>query len=371
MYNYTTGHSPDSLRRAIFLRVTYLTYTGLLVENISLSQLKAENAKETEEAPVVPQAADDEPAEIAAEEIPEETGELGEVELEGAEKEPVEAWLQTDEQLASDGQKKPSFRGLKNKLRKKITARDEQIEQLRAELNELKGGGQRQSQPQAQPRPIVRPKLADFEFDEARYEAATAQYQDAVIDDKLQRHAQRQAQQNRQRTQVELQNRQMATAVDQHWERAAQLVADGRIGEDVFREADASVRQSINQAMPGQGDQVTDFLLSRIGEGSEKVLVHLGRNAEPMAKLQQLLIDDPNGISAAIYLGGLKSKITSKPKARASRAPKPGSVVNGDAKLAANGSDSLKKYKAAGTDIQKRIEIKYAAKTAGVDVSNW
>ena len=86
----------------------------ICVEALTLEELRSENIAEADKAPEVPPAESDETVEAIAEEATADAGALGEAEPEETEDKPLEeAWLKSDDE--SDGQKKPSYRGLKNK----------------------------------------------------------------------------------------------------------------------------------------------------------------------------------------------------------------------------------------------------------------
>ena len=88
----------------------------------------------------------------------------------------------------------------------------------------------------------------------------------------------------------------------------------------MYQNSDLAVRQAIESVLPNQGDLVADQLISRLGDGSEKVMFYLGRNAAAKEKLKSALSNDPTGISAALYLGEVKRDIAS-PTKRKTRAP--------------------------------------------------
>lgn len=335
---------------------------------LTLEQLKAENAPEGEETEELSPETEVEELEVAAEETEEETEEAGESTEEETTEEPVEAWQQTEGQTSDDQQKKgPSFRGLKLKLKATIGKRDDEIAELRAQVNALTKGTA-QTQPQtAQPNP--RPKREDFSLDDEGYDEAVDKWNDAKLDARFASHTQQQSQTQA----VNTQQAEIEKAVDRHYEGAAKLVAEGKVTEDQYRNADEVVRSAIESVMNGQGDIISDFLISRLngsGDGSEKVWFHLGRNTEALTTLKNKIANDPNGIDAAMYLGELRAKLTSDPVKRVSQAPKPGSRIKGDAKKVTGGA-LLKKYKKAGDDVQLRINLKREAKANGEDVSNW
>ena len=334
----------------------------------TLEQLKAENADEVEVTEVLTPENEVIEAEVVAEVITEETEEAGEsVEVEAGE-ETVEAWMQTGgETLEGEQKKGPSFKGLKQKMRAKIDAKDDELSSLRAEIEALKQGGVVQPKTE-QP---ARPKRDDFAYDDSdAYDDAVDAWNDAKLDARLASHAQKQNQQQS----VSSEQASIEKSVDQHYERATQLVADGKITEEAYRAADSAVRNAIESVRPSQGDTISDYLIARLnsaGGGSEKVWFHIGNNAEALATLTSKLAGDPAGIDASMYLGSLMNKITASPAKRVSQAPAPGTTLKGDARQSISVNALLKKYKAADGDVQARIDIKRAARDAGVDTKSW
>ena len=339
------------------------------MSTMTLEQLKQENAPEDEVTDDLTPEVSAAELEVAAEETTEELEEAGEP-IEGeTEEKPVEAWMQTEGETSDDKQHKgPSFRGLKQKYRAKIDNKDDEIAKLLAENEALKNGAV-QSQPTQTAQPMPRPKREDFNFDEADYDDAVDAWNDAKLDAKLNGHVQQQTQTQQQ----DSYKQSIDNAVNQHYESAEKLVSEGRVTEDDYRNADQMVRGAIEQVIPGKGDAVSDFLISQLnssGEGSAKVWYHIGKNGAALAKLKELAAKNDNGFASAMYLGELRAKLTSDPVKRVSQAPKPGSKLKGDSKPAADGA-LLKKYKAAGNDVQARIDLKREAKRSGVDTRNW
>ena len=127
------------------------------------------------------------------------------------------------------------------------------------------------------------------------------------------------------------------------------------------------------QASQSQAIQITDQLISVLGDGSEKIMYYLGRNKNALNEFKSLLIDDGTGIKASIFLGKLQQRLLTT-KRKTSKAPPPGSDVTGDdAVSTVKASTLLKKRKAAikKGDLQAAYNVKKQAKLAGVDVSNW
>lgn len=70
------------------------------------------------------------------------------------------------------------------------------------------------------------------------------------------------------------------------------------------------------------GDSAIDHMIAAIGEGSEKVIFHLGINQTELAKVEELVRKDPSGLRAMAYIGSLNSKLqSSPPQKKISQAP--------------------------------------------------
>lgn len=341
---------------------------------MDLEELKRQNAearaKEQEAQPDSDELADVQAAEDDPNAEAESAGEAATGEESKAED--VPAWLATEEQTSESGQVPvKAYIATKEKLRGRLQAKDGEIEKLRQEIEQLKGRAAAPPSPaitgQVQPRPM--PKLDDF-YDkpdpDAAYQAAVNQWLTDNVENQLsQRLTTHQAQQQQQH-----QNQQINQALDQHYDRAAQIVADGMITADEYQGAETLLRQTVENIAPGNGDSYVNALLARMGEGSEKVVVSLARNAANLNLFRQSLIEDPTGITAAAFLGELKGKFNSVAQ-RVSRTPRPGSSLKGDG--AKDGGTAKRQYQAAhkSGNRQKAFDIKMAAKRQGVDVSQW
>ena len=218
--------------------------------------------------------------------------------------------------------------------------------------------------------PPPRPKRDDFlsaTDPDAAYDAAMEQWHDSRLDQKIDQYRQQQSHQQQQSTQQQSTQR----ALDQHVDRAAAVIAEGHLTADEWNDADDYVRRSVDAVMPGQGDDVVNQFISRLGKGSEKVMIALSRNQSYMDDFRQSLRDDSTGLSAMGYLGSLKSRFEGGAGSRTSRAPRPGTQIQGDSKPA--GGADLRAYKSAHKqgNRQKAFDIKMDAKKRGVDVSTW
>ena len=146
------------------------------------------------------------------------------------------------------------------------------------------------------------------------------------------------------------------------------------IKQEIYDKSDETVRQVIEDIIPGGGDNIFEALISKMGEGSEKVTYFIGRNK---AEFQSKLMADKTGIEAAIYLGRQLERFNnSSATKRKTKAPAPASNANGDTTVknsTVSGKAFKKKYDAlhkAGNST-KAFNIKIEAKKAGVKTSEW
>jgi hypothetical protein len=254
---------------------------------------------------------------------------------------------------------------MKQKLKGRLHDQSDELTKLREENARLKAGQQTPAQPSKPPR---RPKENDFET-LAEFDEALSEYDQKMVDYRLQTA-------NRKN---EIQRLQMATkakleeAVDGHYTRAAKLIQDNGIDTEVYQQADRTVREAMETLMPGRGEFTTDQIISVLGEGSEKVMYFLGRNKNALNELKSLLVEDPTGLRATMYLGQQRERLLNN-KQRMSKAPAPGKKVKGDAApTSAKAKSLLKKRKAAQAvgNLQAAYDIKKQAKQQGIDVSTW
>lgn len=339
---------------------------------MDLSELKAQNAKQEEAETVVS------PQEITAEAEPEaveveavESEQVAEPASDTTEETETEAWMQGDDQSSSVDEKEKKYTGsdigaakakVRAKAEKKLVAKDDEIEQLKAQLEAAK-----------QSKPVTvgaKPRRDQFYESEDQDEA----FMDALTDWKIeQAGAKQQAQTAQVQTQQQQQERQTATntAVDQHYERAAELIEKSGIAADVYQSADLKVRQMMESVYPGAGDSVTDMLISQVGEGSDKVFFNLGVNQAKLSQLESLLRADPNGMKAAVFLGKLSTEL-SAPQKRTTNAPAPATQLNGDKSGGSHGAAERKYNDALGSNnVSKAWDIKKAAKAAGANTQAW
>ena len=279
--------------------------------------------------------------------------------------EEVEAWMADGDQTPSDVPVSTHIR-MKQKLKGRLSDKNEEVERLKQENETLKAGLKTQ-EPSLESLP-KRPRENDYETLQ-EYDDAMVKFEDSMLQIRLKAANQK----------TEIQKRQNAakadleTAVDAHYGRAAKLIQDNSIDTEVYKKADLIVRETIETAMPGQGDSTADQIISVIGDGSEKVIYYLGRNKKALGKFKDLLLEDPSGLRASMFLGQQRERLLNT-KRKTSKAPAPDTDITGDdTPTSAKASAFLKKRKAAikKGDVQAAYDTKKAAKAAGVDVSNW
>lgn len=273
----------------------------------------------------------------------------------------LEPWEITEEE--GDTEKPEKSLKAKKKWKREKAEKDAELEKLKAEVEELKGGSK------TSPTNLKRPKPEDFEDDDA-YEDAREKYLLGKI--------------KAEDSQKKVQAKQKAIAdsiragVDAHNERVGEFVEEKKISPDVYSVAESTFIQSIDEVFKGNGDKAADNLLSKLGKGSEKIPYFLGRNKAKLKEFQELLREDDSGIKAAIFLGDLNRKLrggaTAKPK---SKAPKPAATANGDT-LVKSDAASEKGLKAKYDKAHKEgngslaLDIKMQAKREHkIDTSKW
>lgn len=343
-----------------------------MAEEFSLEQLKAENAKAEAKANPTPQKGETEDETEAVE--------AGSEDLTGAETgedtedtTDIDAWMQSDEDESDteghDSEKKftdSDVAAAKRNMRAKLDKKHQKREQELLDRIEALEKGQ---SPAAKPvtGAAAKPKREDFNDDDA--------FEDALIDWKLAaREAKRDAEEQRRVEQRKVKEFEDATnsAVDSHYERAAELAQKSGISADQYKAADLKVREMVEEVFPDGGDAVTDNMIAMLGKGSEKVMFNLGINKKRLGRLRELLTEDRSGLKAATYLGQLKVEI-GLPGKRRTEPPAPAGDVKGDSK----GSESVRalkrKYDAAHKrgDSQAAFDIRREARQAGANITNW
>lgn len=330
---------------------------------LTLEELKAQNAA-AEKAQAKPEAVAEVETDLElnqdeTEDQTEETKTEGESQ-EGEVKE-VEAWQAEDEPASKGGDKHKDltyddFAKMRTKLKARISEKDEEMERLKAEVQALKQGTQRPAQDVGKV-----PTLEGHDYDEAKYAAAMQAWVISQVSNvtKAQDTQSKQAQQQQA----------LQSQVESHYQRAAKLVKEFTIEPDLYQSADQSFRQTVDAAFPGHGDAMTDMLIARLGEGSEKLVYSVGRNATKREVLKAKLLEDPSGLSASVYLGGILKEV-STPVKKSTKAPAPAARAEGGESASSDTSNFKRKYEKA-SDPQSRFDIRRAAKKAGLDTSKW
>jgi len=345
----------------------------------TLAELRAENdaeeAKEAKNEETKTDTIEETATEIESVEVEttkEKTPESessAEIETEEGEETEVEAFLQTDEPASEGAEAKftdHDVAAAKRNLRAKLEKRHgSEVEQLKAENEALK----RQSAPPPNQMP-ARPTREKFDYDDDKY--------DAAVDDWNMQRTQALIQQSQQTQQSTVnqqqQEQQLTIAVDQHYERAAKLSAEHNIAPEAYHKADLAVRNTIESVVPNAGDRITDFLIAKLGEGSEKTFYNIGKNPGKLAILEGKLRSDPNGFDAMIYLTQLNTEMQGVSK-RTTLAPKPATQLKGDQSRSGNAQSRKMKEQFdkahEKNDGQGAYNLKKQAKAKGIDVSNW
>lgn len=330
---------------------------------MSLEELKRENAKAESETQDEPQLEEEETTE-AVEEPEDETVEAeGSDDTEESEEETIEAWMQSDDQTSQDGEKtvpESDLIKMRQKLRAKNREKADRIEQLEQEIEALK------AKPQQAITPTGKPKRDDFLDAEDPDEA----YFDALSDWKLSERA-KQEEQASQSRQQQAQAAKLEEQVEAHYTRAVKLLDEHKLNADVYKSADSGFRQALDEAFPGKGDMVADTFISQIGEGSEKLVMYIGNNEGRKQQLKTALSSDPSGMKAMRLMGKWETEMVA-PKTRSSKAPKPAVRVKSGETVDMS-SSMLKKYKDAhkNGNSQKAFDIKRQARSNNIDVSKW
>lgn len=351
-----------------------------MAEPMTLEQLKAENASTTEQAQepeqVEQEELQDEP-EVTEPEQQEEAKQDGETESEQDEEKPeIESWMQEEVATPSDDEDSgfkpnPQAAAVRKKLRAKLSEKDDELEQLKAKIAQLESGAGQQAQ-QSDPLP-PRPKLEDYDYDDDKHAEALDEWYDKKFEAKAKQTFSATQSKEQQQAEAERQKKALDDAVNRHYERAYKLVSDGKVSEEKYTQADRAVRESFERLANGKGDLIVDHLiktLDSLGEGSEKVMYQLGVNPARLQEVQNLYASDPSGLSAVAFLGRLQANITT-PVKRKSSAPKPSPELSGSGSGKSPADKLHQQYKKAGSNLQRRIDLKREAKRQGVDTSKW
>ena len=288
---------------------------------------------------------------------------------EDGKEEEVESWMSESDSGSDDGSKHEKTVALKDhielrqSLKEKNREKNEEIESLRRELEELKRGSV-SAQPVQSQQLKPRPKLEDFDYDEDQHNAALDDWYDERLNAKLQTQQQSVSQQEQQRQASE----KLEQSVNEHYHRVNTLLSQNpKIQPEKYQDADLSFRRAVEDISPGNGDSIAETLISVMGEGSEKLIYNLGVNKGKMAEFKDVLRSDPRGLKVVAWLTEHKGAITQQAK-RTSQAPKPARQVKGggDGKSVV-ATDFKRKYDKAKTP-QERYNIYRDAKKAGFNL---
>ena len=343
----------------------------------SFDELKEENrAKEAEAENQVVEKVQDEPVDDvieADEELAE--NEDDESTESGDDESKLESWQQTEDKDDQSGfipnAEAAKRRKQNSALRGTVKNQVSEIDELKRQLAEAKQAAPVQSTHKAE---LLRPTRDQYDYDDDKYDDAMEAYHEEKFTQRLDTHSVNSASKATQ----EALHVKKAAALDknlnEHYERAGQLVSDGKLSAESFQQSDTVVRKAIEEIFPGQGDIYMNNLISTLnGAGSEKVMYQMGVNEGKLNQLTSLLINDPSGLQAAAFLGRTQYEIQA-PKKRRSNAPAPGSQVNGDSSsnTAADkaGNRKRKDYEKSN-DVQFRFDLKRQAKKDGINTSTW
>jgi hypothetical protein len=248
---------------------------------------------------------------------------------------------------------------MKHKLKaqlKDVTSENEQLKQRLAALDAPK-----------QEQKLSVPTLASCDFDEEAYQQKMIEYSAALVSKQIQEFDSKKTE-NSQREQV---NQRIGAEVDKHYERASELVASGLVTPENFQAAEMLVRRAVADSVGGDADLIANYLIANLGEGSEKVVYHLGINPQALSTFKSSLALDPHGIRAAAYLGELKAKFNSAPINKLSNAPKPDVALSGTSSAQVGADHKAYKKAESSGNLQQMLTVKRAAKARGIDTTNW
>jgi hypothetical protein len=336
----------------------------------SLSDLRAiVEAEEAAQAGNQPQPEPEIEEELLEGEGPEGDTEAN-PEAEGGEPlEELEDWQKPDDEETQKNDLVPLAKHLdvKNRLKEKaateLSQRDARIAELEKQLQQ----GQAQALPQVDDLEIA-VEIWEFQGDPSQYPRYIAEV-NARNALKLQAAEARKAQAQQEQAQAA---EYVSAEIDKHYERAAELIGTGKITEDRFKTAEATVLNRLDANFPGMGKAVIDTFIADLGKGSEKVIFHLGTNAAAMQAFEDALKSDKrkSGLKAFGVLVSLRDRFESKPVVRPTPAPKPDTPLVGKASSFGAEQKAYEKAHASG-DAEKAFDIKMAARAKGINTSKW
>jgi len=216
-------------------------------------------------------------------------------ETEGSEAEEFDLVLDGDEQAAPKGKKKTVTVPASTLAKLRETRRDarDKSDELERQLAEYKRKEQAAPQPkQAE----AMPTLAGCDYDEDQHAQKMSVWYAKQTQNQLRTYQQAQVQEQ----QESERKQRMEGQISEHFQRAANLKVVG------YQESEELVRNTL-------GHDLTDLMIASLGEGSEKVTYHLGKNPAALQALTQSLQDDPSGLKAMAHLGKLQGKLKLEP----------------------------------------------------------
>lgn len=294
------------------------------------AQAEAEEAKATEEP------------EAKADDLEQEEAEEPEAE-EAAESEDFE--LELEGEPEPDQQKYDPVEVLQHKLsrerKKKREARSEvdELKEQISRLTEMMQGGQQQPQHVApQTQSAAEPKIPDLydsgiDGDRDKYDRAMKTW---FHDYQTYQNRHKEAEQAQEKQKERMSNLTLNLA-----KRVSKFATEENISPDYAASA-------VNEAAD-KFDQITGVdggfleLLDAVGDGSERVAIYLGKNANAMAEMAKLYNDDPRGFKVVARMAEWKKDLKRKHSRKVSKAPKPDQPLRGDS---SKSSPSAKKVQA-------------------------
>lgn len=256
------------------------------------------------------------------------------------------------------------------KLRRRAQGAESQATGLASENAELKRMLEQQgAQISALTQTVKKPQYTDFAT-EAEFEGALLQWhnlnsgaQAAPVAQQPQQAAPPQAQPP--------QPQDFNPAVNAHYDRAEQTKG---INLEKFQVAEQNLRGAIASVMGGSaqlGSQVTDAVIASFGEGSEVAVYMIGQSPAKLAKVKQLLAEDPNGFQLTRYMQSIVDGTRPRSKTISNAPPPTRSPTGGAAAPAAVSSALQKKYDKADKagDATALFKIQREAKKQGVTLN--
>ncbi|MEE8288929.1 MAG: hypothetical protein V3R25_05905 [Nitrosomonadaceae bacterium] len=243
-------------------------------------------------------------------------------------------------------------KGAKAKAERVDEAHQSELAKMQAQIDAMS------NQPRQNPVNAGRPQRSDFHDHDMPDDA----YDDAMYLFRRQQEQQQLTQNDNKRLQDEFESNQ-DLALNNHYSRAEALSKQG-ISAEHYKHSDLTVRNLL-------GNDLTNRLITDVGEGSEKVFYQLGRNPTKLAELKRAMDEDPRGIKAILLLGKMSSGLSAQTK-RKTLAPAPAAQANGG-QGGGSSKDGKSAYEKASNsgDTSEAFNLRRAAKAAGTDTSNW